>query len=212
MAYGKPTDGVISRYLNRRISGAITNFILRYDIRITPTQVSIISFLIGVSASPLYLSGLYWLAGVLVQISSILDGVDGELARARNMVSVLGGFIDTLMDRVVNILVISSIGFLVVSDPYSLAIVLAALSGDMFVTYLHAVVKKDFGIHPALIGHVPPLASRDVRLFIVFVSSLAAEVSIDYLLYGLAVVAFISYLYLLFKAIEVYRYAKSKAD
>jgi len=204
---GKPTDGVISRYINRRISGRITSYILENDIDVTPTQVSIFSFSLGIFASLLYLFDFLILAGILVQLSSIIDGVDGELARARNMVSRLGGFIDTILDRVVNIAIITSITLLLLfrtGPDYIVALVgLLALSADLLVTYLHAVSQKDLGVHPALVGSIPPIASRDVRLFIIFLASLIGVLDYDFLLDGLLLMAILTYIYVFGKFLEL---------
>lgn len=98
---GKPTDGPVSKYINRKISIRITRFIIEYNIPLTPNHVSIISFIMALVTLPLYLYGYLIPAGILVQLSSIIDGVDGELARALNMVSRKGDssilfLIDTL--------------------------------------------------------------------------------------------------------------------
>ncbi len=208
---GKPTDGLISRYINRRISTRITSFILKYDIGVTPTQVSIFSFSLGLVAAYLYLYGYVLLAGLLVQISSIVDGVDGELARARDMVSKRGGFIDTILDRLANIAVLTSITFYLIYElgwsEFVVLVGLAALSADLLVTYLHAVAQKDLGVHPALIGVIPPIASRDVRLFIVFLSSVLAIYDYSILLYGLLIMAVLTFAYVLGKFVELVRIA-----
>jgi len=207
---GKPTDGPISRYLNRRISTRITAVILKYDIGLTPTQISIISFSIGLLASYLYLVGNFLVAGTLVQLSSIMDGVDGELARARNQVSVKGGFIDTILDRVSNIFILISITLLLLFESgmeFSIIFIgFAALSADLLVTYLHAVAQKDLKVHPALIGVIPPIASRDVRLFIIFLASLIAIYNVDLLLYGLFLMALLTYTYIIGKFVELIRF------
>jgi len=54
----------------------------------------------------LYLWRLDPVAGILVQLASIVDGVDGELARARNMASPVGAFLDSLLDRIADAFVI----------------------------------------------------------------------------------------------------------
>ena len=185
--------------------------ILKYDVGVTPTQISIFSFLLGLLAAYLYLYGYVLIAGVLVQISSIIDGVDGELARARNMVSRKGGFIDTVLDRLANIAILTSITLLLISElgwsQFIILVGLTALSADLLVTYLHAVSQKDLGVHPALVGVIPPIASRDVRLFIVFIASLLAVYDYNLLLYGLFLMAVITYIYIIGKFLELVKLA-----
>jgi len=104
---GKPTDGPVSRYINRRLSNPITKFIVRHNIDVTPNQMSILSAFIGMLSLPLYILNNPVLAGILVQVSSVLDGVDGELARARNMVSRRGRFLDACLDRYTDFIILA---------------------------------------------------------------------------------------------------------
>ncbi len=203
----KPTDGVVSKYLNRRISLRITRFIINRGFDISPSHISIISFIIGLSASLLYLYGYIFFGGLLLQLSSIVDGVDGELARALGRVSKIGGFMDSVMDRIVNILAISNITIYLFGSGYSgvytIYIGLFALSGDLLVTYLHSIAVKDFGVHPALIGVIPPFASRDVRIFILFISSILYPLIDISLYYSLLLLGIISYTYTSLKVVEI---------
>ena len=74
-------EGFVSRYLNRRFSRPIARALVPTPI--TPNQVSLVAFLLSVAAAALfYFDHNIW-AGVLVQASSIIDGVDGDLARQR---------------------------------------------------------------------------------------------------------------------------------
>ena len=170
---GKSTDGPVSRALNRRISKRITEFILKKNIPVTPNQVSFISFLIALAGSLLYLLRLDPLAGILVQVSSIVDGVDGELARARGQASPLGAFVDSILDRLADASVV--IALMAVSAetmPLISAIVGSlALLGCLMVSYVHSQGRATLKTHVGVVGKVPMFASRDVRLFIVFIAS-----------------------------------------
>jgi len=205
---GKPTDGPVSRYINRRISGLITRLILSAGWRVSPSYASVISLLTGLLASIFVAGGDPLLGGVLIQLSSVLDGVDGELARALGMTSRRGGFIDSLLDRVVNISMYLGVGIYLSSrlDPsVLLPLVVASLSGDMMVTYLHALSQKEAGRHAALIGRVPQIASRDVRLFILFLSLVLEPFYSGVAALGLGVVGLLSYIYVVLKSVEVAR-------
>ncbi len=199
---GKPTDGLISRYINRKISTRITLFIVKHNIPITPNQVSAISFLLAIATLPLYLHGYLIPAGILVQLSSIIDGVDGELARARGMVSKKGSFVDTMLDRYadLSILIALMIYLALTNYPVLHIVVLGslALSGDLLVSYLHTRAQYDFGVHPALIGYLDSIGSRDVRLFIIFIGSILGY--IDYTLLSIAV---LTHLYIIIKCMYI---------
>ncbi len=202
---GKPTDGPVARYINRKVSSRITYLIVRGNIGITPNQVSLISFLLALLSSYLYLARLPAVAGVLVQLSSIVDGVDGELARVRGLQSRRGAFLDAVLDRYADVAIVISValystqllGFWVVP------VALLALAGDLLVSYVHLRGEHDLGVHPALVGRIPAVASRDVRLFIVFLASLAEITLPGSLGYSLVALAVLTHSYATLKVFQV---------
>ncbi|MCC6047056.1 MAG: CDP-alcohol phosphatidyltransferase family protein [Desulfurococcaceae archaeon] len=202
---GKPTDGPVARYINRRVSRRITYLIVRRNIGITPNQLSLISFLLALLSSYLYLARLPAVAGVLVQLSSIVDGVDGELARIRGLQSRCGAFLDAVLDRYADIAIVVSaalystqlLGFWV------LPVALLALAGNLLVSYVHLRGEHDLGVHPALVGRIPAVASRDVRLFIVFLASLAEPALPGSLGCSLVALAVLTHSYAALKVVQV---------
>lgn len=109
---GKSQDGFVSRYLNRPISRAMTRLLLRFPT--TPNGWTLSTFPIPVIASLVLSHGTYgsfvW-GLVLFQIFSILDGCDGEIARAKFMESERGRKLDALFDVLSNILLVLGLGF-----------------------------------------------------------------------------------------------------
>lgn len=93
----KPNDGPVSRYLNRPISIRISRRLVYRQI--TPNQVSILSFIVALISTLFFFTGNAVTAAILIQISSILDGCDGEIARLKHMQSSFGDFIDAVLDR-----------------------------------------------------------------------------------------------------------------
>jgi phosphatidylglycerophosphate synthase len=101
----KPVDGIVSRWLNRYISLAISRSIAATAIR--PNHISIVTFSLGAIAAVCAATGGYWwfvLAGIAYQTNSVVDGVDGELARVRYEFSLLGEWLDTLSDDTKDVL------------------------------------------------------------------------------------------------------------
>lgn len=80
---------------------------------ITPNQVTLVSVLFGLAAAWEFslgnLQGLI-VGGVLFEISLVLDCVDGQLARAKNMASDLGRLIDGIGGYIANLGVVVGIG------------------------------------------------------------------------------------------------------
>ncbi len=213
---GKSTDGPVSKYLNRKISTRITKMIIKYHIPLTPNQVSLISFMLGILSALSYVYVNPIVAGILVQLSSIIDGVDGELARALNKTSKKGGFIDAILDRITDIAIITGLTtYIVLSGVLNPTLItyiaIVAITGDLMVSYLHARGEASLGIHPLKIGTIPSIASRDVRLFIIFAGSIIGVIDKNIYWITLITIAIISYIYITLKTIEIYiKYQEEK--
>jgi phosphatidylglycerophosphate synthase len=109
---GKSQDGLVSRYLNRPISRAVTRLLLRFPT--TPNAWTLLVFPIPVVASLILCQGAYWSfcwGLVLFQVFSVLDGCDGEIARARFLESERGRRLDAICDVLSNILLVLGLGF-----------------------------------------------------------------------------------------------------
>ena len=141
----------------------------------------------------------------MAEIASIVDGVDGELARARGVASPVGGFVDAVLDRFADASILFGLTLAVYADwgLGALIVGMAALFGDLMVSYVHARGEASLGVHPSRVGRVPMFASRDVRLFLVF---LLGSVGLGFVV--LAVVAGVSLLYVVAKTVEIYVYFK----
>ena len=109
---GKSQDGFVSRYMNRPISRAMTRLLLRFPA--TPNAWTWLIFPLPVVAAFLLARGTYWSfvwGLILYQVFSILDGCDGEIARAKFMESERGRRLDDLFDVLSNILLVLGLGF-----------------------------------------------------------------------------------------------------
>lgn len=95
----KPTDGFVSKYLNRPFSTLLSR-VLAYT-PVTPNHVTTVNGIFGFFACYFMYEGGYWnwlIAGAIIHISSVVDGVDGELARLKFMHSKFGQSLDTFFD------------------------------------------------------------------------------------------------------------------
>jgi CDP-L-myo-inositol myo-inositolphosphotransferase len=111
-ALSKPTDGMVSRYINRRVSTVLTRLVMDWDVFI-PNLFTFIALLMGLAAMLLVASGQLWgfaVGGLLYQLSSIVDGNDGEIARLKFRGSKLGGWLDTISDDITNLGFILALG------------------------------------------------------------------------------------------------------
>lgn len=108
----KPTESYLSKTLERRISLSITRRLV--DTAVTPNQVSLVSICMGLVSGWLFLGShrLHHVAGaLLLWLSSVIDGCDGEIARLKFQESRIGSVLDFLGDNLVHIAVFFCIGF-----------------------------------------------------------------------------------------------------
>jgi len=99
----KDVDGVVAR-IDRNVSLAISRRLMALPV--TPNQVTVMAGVLGVLCGLLVGHGGYqaMLLGALgFQLNSILDGVDGEIARAKLLESRAGQWFDTLADDLTNL-------------------------------------------------------------------------------------------------------------
>jgi 1L-myo-inositol 1-phosphate cytidylyltransferase / CDP-L-myo-inositol myo-inositolphosphotransferase len=142
--YGpKPTDGVIARVLNRRISGPLTRLLLRT--RLSPDVATALAFVVTLLAAGLVATGDTWLmiaGGLSVVLGSALDGVDGELARVSARASRRGAVLDTLLDRYADLAVVLALVLATGTTLTAWAWGFAAAVGCLLVSYVHAVGRE----------------------------------------------------------------------
>lgn len=178
----KKEDGIVSKKINRKISIKISKILVKYDI-FTPNVITIISFIIAIISGIFFLLKKYILAGILAQVSSIVDGCDGEVARIKSMRSKFGAIFDSILDRYADSFIFfaaaSSFGF---SDIINLTLFLT-ISATIMISYASHLTKIR-----------PKLMSRDVRLFLVMIGSLLTMFNEYLLLYTLLSIGILSHI------------------
>ncbi|AEH23725.1 bifunctional L-myo-inositol-1-phosphate cytidylyltransferase/CDP-L-myo-inositol myo-inositolphosphotransferase [Pyrococcus yayanosii] len=124
-------DGFISRHLNRKISTRISALLVD---RVTPNQMTVVTFFLGLFAALLNFVSMP-LAGIMYQIASILDGVDGEIARAAMKGSQFGGYLDSILDRYVDFAFLLTLAYVTLTEPFWWAIAALAMFSSAMVSY-----------------------------------------------------------------------------
>ncbi len=164
-------DGFVSRYINRKIYTRISAFVVN---KLTPNQLTVISFIAGLVASISVLVDLR-LGAILYQLSSILDGCDGEVARASLSESKIGGYIDSILDRFVDFLFLTITALL---NPHTLDVAIFAVFGSVMVSYSTEKYKAEYGRSAyadiAALRYLP--GKRDERIFLIMILCLLGMV------------------------------------
>ena len=176
-------EGFIEK-LNKRLTRPLARK-LKGVYWITPDRITWFSFLVSGVLGPLaILEGHLPLAGLLVLLGAWLDSLDGDLARERNVVSREGAILDAVLDRYIDLFLISA---LIISCGRCLLPGLLSLIGSALVPYTRAKVEA-MGK-----ASVATFASRDVRNLILVAGLLLNQPYL--MLWGLAVLSNISALH-----------------
>ena len=200
----KPHDGYISRTVNRKFSLRLfTPLFLRLSPHITANQVSILSFGVALLAALSFFLGRAVMGGILIQLASILDGCDGEIARLKKMQSSFGNFFDAVLDRYVDSFILFGMFYYAWAspefrslfgsfwEPLILITAMLALSGNLMVSYTSAKSVTDFAYRYR--GKwIAAGRGRDWRLFALFLGGVLAWIHPVTVFLALLVVAVLS--------------------
>lgn len=99
-------DGFYSTFIVRKVAKPLTRLALRLNL--SPNTITVISLVVGLGAAASFSGGTrVWLliGAVLLQLSLVIDCVDGEVARATRRFTKLGAWLDASTDRVKEMLV-----------------------------------------------------------------------------------------------------------
>lgn len=198
-------DGYISKYLNRRLSEPIAGVLAKT--RITPNQMSWVAFSIAVLSFISFIISYNIIAGLLVQLSSIIDGVDGSVARLKGMTSTFGGFLDSILDRYADILIVLGLTLWSASHetyPGIWLVGFLAITGTASISYTRARVGSE---HQHLFDKgLQSLASRDIRLFLIMIGAVAGQAY-----FCLIVIAVLTNLVVFYRLFYLHRYLRQGA-
>ena len=180
----KINDGSISKYINRPISKWITSKIADYPL--TPNQISIAVFFISVlSGLIISMEGYFFLllGALLAQLSSILDGCDGEIARLKLLESKFGAWFDRVLDRYCDLFIFTGLTFHIYFIHNTLTV--------FFIGFI-AVGGKIISSYTAFVYDTVVSAHNNFRIgrdLIIFIILIGALLNIPYI--TLVVLAFI---------------------
>jgi phosphatidylglycerophosphate synthase len=190
----KPQDGFVSRFFNRPISSRITSLLVRFPIH--PSVFTLFIFVFPLVAAVFLERGDYLsvvLGAAMFQLFSILDGCDGEIARAKNLESRFGERLDNFCDFLGSLIYVLALGW-GLNHPKEGAVCALLITGNELVlrwgTGAIHVDSENFhesfyARHHGMIGHsglldlgerfvwwLFQLTKRDVAIFVFLVLAL----------------------------------------
>ncbi|MCC6381512.1 MAG: CDP-alcohol phosphatidyltransferase family protein, partial [Dehalococcoidia bacterium] len=144
MAY----DGIVSRYLNRPLARPAARALARTPA--TPNGVTIFTLCLSIVTAAMLAAGWNIAGGIAIQVVSVVDGIDGELARIRNAATRFGGVLDAVTDRYADAIMLGGMtiyAFRFEDGPHPEAVGMLALAGSLIVSYSRARIEASL-IHP----------------------------------------------------------------
>jgi len=131
---------VLGRYKDRvdRVAEPVARTLLAARVR--PNQLTVLGLFWSAAAAVLFAFDMPRWGGVLLTLAGACDILDGALARVSGLVSPFGAFLDSVLDRYSDMLVLAGIVFVFVRvGRFTEGIAaLAALIGTVMVSYTRA--------------------------------------------------------------------------
>jgi phosphatidylglycerophosphate synthase len=186
---GSSGDGIVDRFLNRPLGRYLSKILVHT--RFSPNQVSIVSTLIGILSGCLFAAENFFFGALLLQLSAIIDCVDGELARVLFKESCFGKWLDLAGDQVVHLAVFSGISLgLARSDPETpaLALGISAALGVIisFVVIVRFMQQKGMRKSSRLEKLIDATTNRDFSI-LVLILAIAGQLDLFLWIAGIGV-------------------------
>lgn len=97
-SYLKPADNIYTVFVVDNLISPILPFLARTSI--TPNQITGLSFVAYMCSAIFFFLGYLIGGAICFQLGFILDCIDGKLARLKQRFSRIGGWLDTIVDRI----------------------------------------------------------------------------------------------------------------
>ena len=197
------SDGAYCYHVQRRISVRVSVQLARY---LGPNAATGLDLIFGVTAGALVLLD-HWIMGmVFIQVFGVFSCVDGEIARIQDRSTRMGDFLDTLTDRVSELLFVGAIALSLSArvNPATALTAGFALLGGVFLlttssekfrsTWRKAYPKRQ---QERLLGYF--CAGSDSRLLMLSIGLVVSELTDNaslllWLLWALAAATYVNFL------------------
>lgn len=192
--------------LKKQVQEAVTSQAsAAHRLGLTPNQISAIGIILAILAGAAYTQAkatplMLIIAPILLLASGYCDALDGALARTHHQTTTFGGFLDSLLDRYADAAVLAGI---ILGGLCSTFWGLIAVIGSLLVSYARARAEAA-GVKMETVG----IAERAERLLIIILASFLTLVWQQTLNYAIIVLAVLTNLTVLQRA--VYFAKKSK--
>jgi len=162
---------------------------------LTPNQWTVLSLLPAVVSAYFLASSQFLCAAALFIVAGFLDIVDGSVARVTGKVSRFGAYLDTIVDRYVEALIVVALLFAALPEPNFFVPIKAWLFiyffGAMMTTYAKAAAKEKEIVKEGL-ELKGGILERAERLIVLFAGIVLASANPAYLSIAVVLLAVLS--------------------
>jgi len=164
---------------------------------LTPNSSTVLGLVFAVAAGFLLYSRVsdlltFWVAPLLVLISGFFDMIDGSLARMSQRATKYGGVLDSTLDRLGEIFILSGI---ILGGLSSLSWGLVAISASLMVSYVRARSEVE-GVRMSGVG----IAERPERMLVLVAALLLRSIE-----YGIILIGVLSCVTVVQRLLHAYR-------
>lgn len=169
--------------------------------KLHPNVITVIGLLVHIPIAYLISQGNFeWAAGLLV-VFGLFDTLDGELARLQGRVSTLGMLLDSVSDRMKEVLLYMGVGYYLVTTAlqtekdvgFFAVVVVAACGGSLLVSYVNAwgeaiMTQSQRQQHKINQAFRVGLMKYEIRMFLLVIG-----LAFDWLLTVVVIIALLSW-------------------
>jgi CDP-diacylglycerol--glycerol-3-phosphate 3-phosphatidyltransferase len=105
--------------------------------------MTVLGLLVVLAGSVLIAAGRLSLGAGLVAVGSLLDGLDGAVARVTDKVSAKGAFLDSAFDRLGEVAAFAALAFVRAGEARELLLIVFAVGGALLVPYMRARAEAE---------------------------------------------------------------------
>lgn len=173
-------------------------------IGLTPNQYTLTSIVFAIGALFFILKQNFWVAFAFFVVAAFMDFVDGAVARHKNISTVRGAYLDTVVDRYVEGLIFIGMMFLPFENILIPGYVWVSLAmfGSVLTTYSKAAAKEKNVVANEAKGG---LLSRGERLILMGIALILASFNLTWMLYILIILAVLSNFTAIQRVVSVWR-------
>ncbi|HNZ84189.1 MAG TPA: CDP-alcohol phosphatidyltransferase family protein [Candidatus Pacearchaeota archaeon] len=175
-------------------------------IPLTANQFTLLSIVFALGSMYFLFNQEIWMGILMFLISGYLDLIDGAVARKSGTASKVGAYIDTIVDRYVEVILCIGMMFLPFDDVWNISRyiwITLVISGSLITTYAKAAAKEKDLVSQELKGGLLSRGERILLLLAVLILTQYDWTFASYLLAATAILANFTALQRIFHAIKL---------